>query len=83
MENQSAAETAEISRRVAEKKSLEHGPSQAHVMLGSVGMARFWGEYKVLREVCLDIEWEGLLVERAYRMDLVADDRVLEAIPFV
>ena len=27
--------------------------------------------HKVFREVYLDIEWEGLLVERAYRMDLV------------
>ena len=25
----------------------------------------------------MDIEWEGLLVERAYRMDLVVDDRVV------
>jgi GxxExxY protein len=33
--------------------------------------------HKVLREVYLDIEWEGLLVERAYRMDLVVDDRVV------
>jgi GxxExxY protein len=30
-----------------------------------------------LREVYLDIEWEGLLVERAYRMDLVVDERVV------
>ncbi len=33
--------------------------------------------HKVLREVYLDIEWEGLLVERAYRMDLIVDDRVV------
>jgi iron complex transport system substrate-binding protein len=33
--------------------------------------------HKVLREVYLDIEWEGLLVERAYRMDLVVDERVV------
>ena len=33
--------------------------------------------HKVLREVYLDIEWEGLLVERAYRMDLVVDDLVV------
>jgi GxxExxY protein len=33
--------------------------------------------HKVLREVFLDIEWEGLLVERAYRMDLVVDERVV------
>ena len=33
--------------------------------------------HKVLREVYLDIDWEGLLVERAYRMDLVVDDRVV------
>ena len=45
-------------------------------------MGRHWGDYegdghKVLREVYVDIEWEGLLVERAYRMDLVVDDRVV------
>ena len=33
--------------------------------------------HKVLREVYVDIDWEGLLVERAYRMDLVVDDRVV------
>ena len=33
--------------------------------------------HKVPREVYVDIEWEGLLVERAYRMDLVVDDRVV------
>ena len=33
--------------------------------------------HKILREVYVDIEWEGLLVERAYRMDLVVDDRVV------
>jgi len=33
--------------------------------------------HRVLREVYVDIEWEGLLVERAYRMDLVVDDRVV------
>ena len=33
--------------------------------------------HKVLREVYVDIEWEGLLVEKAYRMDLVVDDRVV------
>jgi len=33
--------------------------------------------HKILREVYLDIEWEGLLVERAYRMDLVVDERVV------
>lgn len=33
--------------------------------------------HKVLREVYLDIEWEGLLVERVYRMDLVVDDKVV------
>ena len=33
--------------------------------------------HKVLREVYLDIDWEGLLVERAYWMDLVVDERVV------
>src|SRR6266702_4542508 len=33
--------------------------------------------HKVSREVYVDIEWEGLFVERAYRMDLVVDDRVV------
>ena len=33
--------------------------------------------HKVLREVHLDIEWEGLLVERAYRMGLVVDEKVV------
>ena len=33
--------------------------------------------HKVLREVYLDINWKGLLVERAYRMDLVVDDKVV------
>ena len=33
--------------------------------------------HKVWREVYVDIEWDGLLVERAYRMDLVVDDRVV------
>ena len=33
--------------------------------------------HKVLREVFVDIEWEGLLVEKAYRMDQVVDDRVV------
>ena len=46
-------------------------------------MRRFQGEllrlagHKVLREVYLDINWRGLLVERAYRMDLVVDDKVV------
>ena len=31
---------------------------------------------KVLREVYLDSEWEGLRVERAWRMDLGVDDKV-------
>ena len=53
-----------------EKNCLELGSSQvAHAL-------RLDG-HKVLREVYLDIEWEGLLVERAYRMDLVVDDRVV------
>ena len=33
--------------------------------------------HKVLREVRLDITWEGLLVEGAYKMDLVVDERVV------
>ena len=33
--------------------------------------------HNVSREVYVDIEWEGLLVESAYRMDLVVDDRVV------
>ena len=33
--------------------------------------------HKVRREVYLDIDWKGLLVERAYRMDLVVDDKVV------
>ena len=33
--------------------------------------------HKVLREVYLDVDWEGLLAERAYRMDLVVDDKVV------
>jgi GxxExxY protein len=34
--------------------------------------------HKVFREVYLDIEWEGLLVERAYRMDL--DETILRSL---
>jgi GxxExxY protein len=33
--------------------------------------------HKVLREVRLDIVWEGLTVEGAYKMDLVVDDKVV------
>ena len=33
--------------------------------------------HKALREVHLDLTWRGLLVERAYRMDLVIDDLVV------
>ena len=51
---------AEISRRIAEKKTD-------------------WNMAYPKRTSCseVDIEWEGLLVERAYRMDLVVDDRVV------
>ena len=34
------------------------------------------GGHKALREVRLDIIWEGLTVEGAYKMDLVVDDKV-------
>lgn len=33
--------------------------------------------HKVRREVYLDIDWKGLLVERAYRIDLLVDDQVV------
>jgi len=33
--------------------------------------------HKALREVRLDIVWEGLTVESAYKMDLVVDDKVV------
>jgi GxxExxY protein len=33
--------------------------------------------HKVRREVYLDIEWRGLSVERAYRLDLLVDDLVV------
>ena len=33
--------------------------------------------HKVVREVSLDITWKGLLVERAYLMDLVVDGLVV------
>ena len=33
--------------------------------------------HRVLREIFLDIEWKGLRVEWAYRMDLVIDDQVV------
>ncbi|BDU71461.1 GxxExxY protein [Mesoterricola silvestris] len=41
----------------------------AHALRGS--------GHKALREVCLDIVWEGLTVDGAYKMDLVVDDKVV------
>jgi GxxExxY protein len=34
-------------------------------------------DHRVLREVRLDISWEGLSISNAYTMDLVVDDKVV------
>ncbi|BDU75348.1 GxxExxY protein [Mesoterricola sediminis] len=65
-----------IGEAIEIQKALGHGLLEDPYKVCLAHSLRLAG-HKVKREVFLDIEWRGLVVERAYRLDLLVDDLVV------